>query len=164
LDRLFRPREAKPAPKLSPPGLEPIRVYARDIEVSGWVTPSGERITDILHRGEPLSFLPEAADASDPASWLELQSASVLIVVPPPHTSPPERRLHRQTQQVRIRVGPYVVVGTAHLRPGFEQDLMLRATQPFLPLTDAYVSSEAGEVRYEVVIVNLGEVEELAEA
>jgi hypothetical protein len=162
LDRLFRRRQAGPPPE---PQLEPIRVYARDIEVAGWVTPSGERITDILQHGGELAFLPEGADASDPDAWLTLVASGVLIVVPPPHVSAPEKRLHRQQEQVMIRVGPYVVTGTAHLKPGFEQDLFLRATQPFLPVTDATLASETSPdgVHHDVVIVNLSEVEELKE-
>ena len=162
MDRLFRRRKAQPAPE---PPSERIRVYARDMEISGWVQPSGERITDILRRGGELAFLPDGADASDPDSWLSLVSDSVLVVVPPPHVSPPERRLRRQTQRVRVRVGQYEVTGTAHLRPGFEQDLMLRATQPFLPLTDATLATESWPevLPYDVVIVNLAEVQEISE-
>ena len=141
-----------------------MRVYTRDIEVTGRVRRTDERVTDILHRGEELPFLPDGADPGDAGSWMGLAPKSVLLVVPPPHTSPPEKRLHRQTQQVVIRIGTYLVTGTAHLRPGYEQDLFLRATQPFLPLTDAVVASAAGQVAYDVVIVNLGEVEELREA
>ena len=132
--------------------------------VAGWVTPAGERVTDLLRPGSLMTFLPDGADPDDPESWLGLVADSVLFVVPPPHISPPARRIHRQTQRVRLRVGDYTLYGTAHLRPGFEQDLMLRATQPFLPLTDAIVVSPEGETRHEVVIVNLSEVEELAQA
>jgi hypothetical protein len=164
MDRLFRRRDAE-ARRDRTADLEPIRVYAPDIVVAGWTTPFGERITDLLHRGESVPFLPDGADPADPDSWLDLVPSSVLIVVPPPHVSPPEKRIHRQTQQVGLRVGPYRVTGTAHLRPGFEQDLVLRATQPFLPLTDASVTTEdpPWEVRYDVVIVNLGAAEELRE-
>ena len=162
LDRLFR-REPEAVEPAGEPPLEPMRVYTREIEVSGHVRPTEERITDLLQRGDELPFLPEGADPADPGSWVTLAPKSVLLVVPPPHVSAPEKRLHRQTQEVIVRVGPYLVAGTAHLRPGFEQDLFLRATQPFLPLTHAVVSSEAGDVGHEVVIVNLGEVEELRE-
>jgi len=163
MDRLFRRPGGQPRPR-ERPALEPIRVYARDIEVAGWVTPAGERVTDLLQRGTELTFLPDGADPDDPDSWMSLIAESVLFVVPPPHVSPPEKRLHRQALRVRLRLGTYTLYGTAHLRPGFEQDLMLRATQPFLPLTDAVIVTEQGEARHEVVIVNLSEVEELAEA
>jgi hypothetical protein len=162
MDRIFR-RPGGPRPP-ERPTLEPIRIYARGIEVAGWVTPAGERVTDLLQRGTELTFLPDGAKPDDPDSWMSLIAESVLFVVPPPHVSAPEKRLHRQTQRVRLQVGDYTLYGTAHLRPGFEQDLMLRATQPFLPLTDATVVSERGEVRHDVLIVNLSEVEELAEA
>ncbi len=163
MDRIFR-RQAETAEAAAEPALEPMRVYTRDIEVAGHVRPSAERTTDILQRGEELAFLPDGADPADPDCWVGLAPKSVLLVVSPPHLSPPEKRLHRQTQHVVIRIGRYLVSGTAHLRPGYEHDLFLRATQPFLPLTDAVISSEGGEVRHDVVIVNLGEVEELREA
>lgn len=170
MDRLFRRRgneRAEPDASAAPePRLEPIRVLGRDIEVAGWVAPAGARITDLLNSGAGMDVLPDGADASDPDSWLNLVSGSVLIVVPPPHVSPPEKRLHRQTQRVGLRVGPYLVTGTAHLRPGFEQDLFLRSTSPFLPLTHATIATEGAPdapVPYDVVIVNLAEVQELAE-
>lgn len=165
MDRLFR-RDSEPTAPTQEPlqALQPMRVFTRDLEVAGQVRASDERMTDILQGGDEVPFLPQGADAADPASWMALAPKSVLMVVPPAHVSPPDKRLHRQTQQVVIRVGPYLVTGTAHLRPGYEQDLFLRATQPFLPLTDAVIASEAGQVAYEVVIVNLGEVEELREA
>lgn len=162
MNRLFPNRDSAPAD--AAPALEPIRIYTRDIVVGGWVRPSDERMTDLLQRGQELAVLPDGADPATAESWISLAATGVLMVVPPPHVSPPEKRLHRQTQRVMVRIGGYVVSGTAHLKPGFEQDLFLRATQPFLPLTDAVVATEEGEVPYEVVIVNLAEVEEMREA
>lgn len=163
MDRLFRHRQSG-TPADEHPELEPIRVYAHDVEVGGWISTHGERVTDLLRGPSGLPILLEGADPANPDSWLELNSSEVLMVVPPPHVSPPEKRLHRQTQQVVIRIGPYLVTGTAYLRPGYDQDLFLRATQPFLPLTDAVVASQAGQTQFDVVIVNLAEVEELREA
>ena len=162
LNRIFGTHESA-EPDLSR-ALEPIRIFTRDIVVAGSVRPSDERMTDRLHRGQELAVLPEGADPSAAESWISLAASDVLMVIPPPHVSPPEKRLHRQTQQVLIRIGQYMVSGTAHLKPGFEQDLFLRATQPFLPLTDAVIATEDGEAPYDVVIVNLAEVEEMREA
>lgn len=162
MNRLFG--KGEPAPSEAAPALEPIRIYTRDIVVGGWVRPSEERMTDLLQRGQELAVLPEGADPEAAESWISLAATGVLMVVPPPHVSPPEKRLHRQTQRVMVRIGGYVVSGTAHLKPGFEQDLFLRATQPFLPLTDAIIATEEGEAPFAVVIVNLAEVEEMREA
>lgn len=162
MNRLFAKRgDSPPEPAHE---LQPIRIYTRDVVVAGWVRPSDERMTDRLHRGQELDVLPDGADPAAPESWISLAASGVLMVIPPPHVSPPEKRLHRQTQQVLIRIGEYMVSGTAHLKPGFEQDLFLRATQPFLPLTDAVIATEAGEAPFDVVIVNLAEVEEMREA
>jgi hypothetical protein len=139
-------------------GLEPIRIVLAEGERRGWVRTEGQRMTDILQSGEPFAFL----DGSlDPAAWLEVFPDEVLLVVPPPHVSAPDLRLPRNRTEVTIRVGDYRVLGTAHLRPGEQDDPMLRATRRFLPLTDAVVSrGDEAEEPLEVVIVNLRRVDE----
>jgi hypothetical protein len=57
---------------------------------------------------------------------------------------------------VQISAGDLRVTGTAHLRPGEQDDPMLRATRRFLPLTDAaFRRGDGPEERAEVVIVYL---------
>jgi hypothetical protein len=53
------------------------------------------------------------------------------------------------------------VTGTAHLKPGAEQDAVLLSVHPFLPLTDATIfsSEHPWAETYEVVIVNLRHAE-----
>lgn len=139
--------------------LEPVRVLLADADLAGWVEPHGERLTDILQRRSALAFLPAFARAGE---WVELSSRDLYAVVPPPHVSPPEFRVKRQRQQVLARFGRYAVVGIAHLRPGEEQDPLLRATRPFLPLTEATLTMDGDEstaLHLDVIIVNLAHVE-----
>lgn len=132
--------------------LEPIRLILEDADLTGWVYTQGQRMTDILQAGEPFSFLSE----NELTQWQEILPDDTLLVVPPPHVSAPELRLPRNQHQVLIGAGNYRVMGTAHLRPGEQDDPMLRATRRFLPLTDATFSRGAGpEERADVVIVNL---------
>lgn len=164
MDWLLRRRSTAEPPKVGPPDLQPIRLYAADAVVAGWVHPAGERITDLLQRREELLVLPEGANQDDPDAWRSLDSDLLLLVVPPPHVSPPELRVHRQREAVLVRIGPYAVTGTAHLKPGEEEDLFFRATHPFLPLTDAVIERpDAPPERHDVVIVNLRLVEEFRE-
>ncbi len=157
---LRRKGDAEPSP---PAGREllPIRLYAADTVVPAHVAPEGERITDILRRGDELSVLPDGRDPDEPDGWMSVNPEAMLLVVPPPHVSHPELRVHRHRETVQVRIGPYRVTGTAHLRPGEEDDPYLRATQPFLPLTDAVIEQpEAPPEPVEVVIVNFRRIDE----
>jgi hypothetical protein len=83
-----------------------------------------------------------------------LPSATIIL-------SRPDKRMARERHEVRMRIGEWEVMGTAHMRPGSEMDAYLLSTQPFMPLTDATLASPAapfGEA-YPVVIVNLREAE-----
>jgi hypothetical protein len=143
------------------PRLATIRLITAATEIRGYISQGEERITDILQRGEPFMILPAGAEEL-PESWVEITPAEIQIVVPPPHVSPPERRLARQLRTVFARVGGYEVSGTAHLVPGSESDIMARSTRPFLPLTDAVLVAEGATEaeRLEVVIINLRETSE----
>lgn len=141
--------------------LVPIRIITRDAVIDGSVPASDERMTDVLQRGETFTVLPRGADP-EPASWLAIEPSEVQLVVPPPHVSPPERRLVRQRREVVIRIGAYELTGTAHLVPGAEQDVLARSSHPFLPVTDVALYGEGATEpeRLEVVIVNLRETSE----
>lgn len=156
MDWLLGRRSVSEPPKVEPPELQPIRLYSSETVFAASVHPAGERLTDILQRGDEVLVLPEGADHQDPDAWLAVNPDALLAVVPPPHVSQPELRLHRQRESVQIRTGPYRISGTAHLRPGHEQDPFVRATRPFLPLTDALVQrDDEPPERFDVVIVNL---------
>ena len=142
----------------SPPGLEPIRVILEDADLAGWVEPGERRMTDILQSGEPFAFQPAYAA---PGEWIEIFPDDTVLVVPPPHVSSPDQRVPRNRHQVDIRAGDYVINGIAHLRPGEQDDPILRATRRFLPLTEASFAHGDGPVQTaEVVIVNLRRVSE----
>lgn len=154
-------RRETPPPRVVEP-LEPIRVLLRDADLAGSVRPATERMTDGLRRGTPITMLPAGAR---PDEWLEIPSHDVLMVVPPPLARRFWKREDRVRQRVSLRVGPYSVVGTAHLRPGQEQDLFLRATRPFMPLTGVTFgrADDAARDEAETVIVNLNWVADLRE-
>lgn len=151
--RLFEKRP-KPPP---PPPLEPIQVYTDDAVWTGSVMTGGQRMTDILQHSDELAVLPQGADRDRQEAWVLLPTTKTLFVVPPPHESPPEQRQPRDRQEVTLNIGAYRITGTAHLRPGLERDVYLRATQPYLPLTSATVMPADGSsaTAFDVVIVNL---------
>jgi hypothetical protein len=136
--------------------LESVRIFTPELALDGFVAPTGQRITDILLRGQDLAFLPAGASAA-PDKWVRIAPADLLAVIPPAIAAP-----HREWQQSRrqieafAEVGPYRITGMAHLRRGETLDDGFRARQPFLPLTSATVQRAGGEPqRVDVAIVNL---------
>jgi hypothetical protein len=137
----------------TPAELEPIRLILEDVDLTGWVHTQGQRMTDILQAGEPFAFLPAGGD---PSQWTEIFPDDIVLAVPPPHVSPPDMRLPRNQHGVAIRAGTYRIAGTAHLRPGEQDDPMLRATRRFLPVTEAtFGRDDKPDEQAETVIVNL---------
>jgi hypothetical protein len=129
--------------------LAPIRIFTDLIELTGRVAPAGQRITDILLRGQDLAFLPAGA-APEPENWILIAPTDILFVSPPPMAPRAPWRARRDQRAVALCVGRYRVRGTAHLAPGVEP-AQLPSRPGFLPLTDARVDEE----RFSVVIVNL---------
>jgi hypothetical protein len=149
-------RRESPAPRSAEDELQSVRILTPELALDGFVAPTGQRITDILLRGQDLAFLPAGADAA-PKNWLRIAPADLLVVIPPPIPS----RTGGDGQQRRLveafaEVGPYRITGTAHLRPSESLDERFRARQPFLPLTTATILRADGEPeQVKVAIVNL---------
>lgn len=136
--------------------LEPIRIATDLMELDGSVAPTGQRITDMLLRGQDVAFLPRGADPA-PETWIAVAPADILWVIPPP--LPPRRGWQSSPGEVRlhVRIGPYRLIGCAHLSPGTKIEHGLGVAHPFLPLTAASIGRD-GDQRIEdveVVIVNL---------
>lgn len=129
--------------------LAPIRIFTDLIELTGFVAPAGQRITDILLRGQDVAFLPSGADV-EPENWILISPNEILLVAPPPLATRAAWRERRDRRAIALCVGRYRVNGTAHLAPGVEPS-HLASRAGFLPLTDAHVDEE----RFSVVIVNL---------
>ena len=141
--------------------LEPVRLVTEELDLKGWVQTGGQRMTDILQRGEPFMFMPDGVNQG----WTEVFPDELTLVVPPPHVSPPAVRLPTNQHGVLVRAGSYHVSGIAHLRPGELDDPILRATRRFLPLTGAtFARGDAPGEMAEVVIVNLRRVEDFQPA
>jgi len=141
-----------------PEDLEPVRIILANEDLAGWVRAADRRMTDILQSGDAFLFLPSGTEQAD---WIEIYPDETLLVVPPPHTSPPELRLTRSLHQVAIRLDDLQVAGTAHLRPGEQDDPVMRASRRFLPLTEASFARDGeAEQTAAVVIVNLRRVSE----
>ncbi len=131
------------------------------IELVGSVASTGQRVTDLLLRGQDLAFLPQGADPA-PDAWIAVAPADVLWVVPPPLPARPGWRPSAAEARLFVRVGPYRIVGSAHIPPETALDHRLPIGHPFLPLTAASIARDRAEAAedVEVVIVNLARAAE----
>lgn len=150
----LRPDTSEPPAATDPDALAPVKILTAEIELHGFIASIGQRVTDMLLRGQDLAFLPHGAKAV-PENWVSVSPSQILVVVPPPlatRTPPPHRP---QLRQLVVLVGRYVVRGTAHLPAGGPAAADLRVTHPYLPLTDASISGGEAPLEVPVAIVNL---------
>lgn len=161
------------------PELEPIEIYTAESRIVGWIAPQGQRVTDLLSTKTELRLWrpsPGALDDTTPPSspsaglpgdrgeWESLPTARVLLAMPPEWRASRQLRLHRRLRRAAVLAGPFSVTGNIHLAPGVEVGLHLVRSQPFLPLTDAYILHN-GEPSFEhvvsVVIINSAHVAQI---
>jgi hypothetical protein len=165
----FRRPSGPSAPEVAPPApqlLATVEIYDAGGSHGMEIDTGGARITDLLNATEagPPSRAATDEKADRELEWLPLDLDTVLLLIPPPRTTDPQRRLHRPRQPVRVQVGPYVVTGGAHVPPGTQATaFILRHRQHFVPLTDASIRNESGDTDFDapVVLVNLALAESI---
>ena len=167
--------------------VERAHVGARDLEVLG-VIPGAllvtrvrgrdrmdlrhERLTDLVNREAALTVIRLDERPEDPAqpveirpgqAWSHLEVLDVLLILPPPQVTDPQRRLHRPRQPVEIAVGPFVLTGMASVPPGAQAaGFLLRQNARYAPITRAAIRDSGlpgFEQRADVVLVNMRWVE-----
>ena len=146
------------------PHLEPISVFTARGSFDGWIVAAEQRVTDMLNDHPHLRVcLDAAAD-----QWEMIDRDDILFVAPPIRATDPQRRVSRRRNRLVALVGPYVVTGTAHIRPGTTLDpYTLRQQVRFLPLTDAWVTHRMDpsvDMGRPVLIVNTRNLIELRPA
>lgn len=155
----------------SSPELAPIEIYTADARIVGWISPDGQRVTDLLNSRDELRLWrpsPERTDESgmpvlgdevggSTGAWEGLATARVVLAMPPEWRASRQLRLHRRLRRAALVAGPFSITGNIHLANGVQVGPHLLRGQGFLPLTDAYFLRN-GEPSFEhvvsVVIVN----------
>jgi hypothetical protein len=158
------------------PELAPIELYTADARIVAWIAPGGRRITDLLSTQDELRLWrpspgplderggPVSPGAGDGGEWETISAARVVLAMPPEWRASRQLRLHRRLRRAAVTAGPFDVTGNVHLHPGVEVGLHLARTQPFVPLTDAYIlhhGTPSFEHVVSVVIVNSAHVTRL---
>lgn len=140
----------------------PFAAYADDCTVTGELALDSDRLTDFLSSTREFDVDAAAFRALDDGRVVEAGSAEILladlcIVTATGPRGRPERRLWTRQVPVRVRVGPYTVVGYLHSPPTIDP-FSAADRRAIVPLTSSVVEyARAGEVardQADAVLVN----------
>lgn len=166
--RLFRrnipvdgPSAASPAPGSDSQHTADVLVLTAEGSADAEILAGEQRVSDVLNSAEPLLVRAPAPPYEQiSASWIEIDEEErdeIVAVLPPDRPFDPRKRLHRQPQEVRVRIGQYLISGNAHVPFGAEATgFLIRHSPHFVPLTEATIRHGLDEeLKAPVVIVNL---------
>lgn len=152
--------------------LEPIELYTPAALMTGAVAPNGQRMSDLLNDSATIRvrglvqtpFVNDLAVQDGAEEWQSVRVDDVLLVMPPEHVSPRQKRIHRRQHRVRMTVGDFEVTGNLHGPPGASiEQYVARAGVKFLPVTQAtaYSNTETAWERVApVLLVNASYIRE----
>lgn len=150
----------------------PFTAYADDCTVTGEVALTTDRLSDMLASTTEFEVDRAAFQALDDGRVVEAETAAILrddlcVIAASGPRGRSERRLWTRQYPVRVRVGPYVVLGYLHAPPTIDP---LRTTdrRPIVAMTSSILEfSQAGvwtRVESEAVLLNSSKIDILEAA
>jgi hypothetical protein len=124
--------------------LIPFTGYAEDCTVTGQVGLAAPRLSDFLSATVEFEIEAPAFRALDDGRVVEAESATILrddlcLVLATGPRGRPERRIWTRQHPVRVRVGPYLVIGYLHAPPTIDP-LRIHDRRPIVALTSSVVA------------------------
>jgi hypothetical protein len=150
----------------------PFSAYADDCTVTGEIELPADRLSDFLATAYEFDVAGAAFRALDDGHVVEVPSTPVLrddlcVVAATGPRGREDRRVWTREHPVRVRVGPYVVVGYLHAAPTIDP-LKSLERRPVLALTSSVLEyTEAGtpvRVELDAALVNRAKVEAVVAA
>ena len=155
------------------PELAPIELHTADTRMVGWIAADGHRVTDLLRDRDTVRLWQPRPDSAEPGprptgdnggEWRSIETARVVVVMPPEWRPTRQLRLHRRLQRVAVEAGPFSITGNLHL-PTDADPSPLASLPNWIPLTDVHLLFH-GDPPFEhvvsVAIVNAAHVSRLA--
>jgi hypothetical protein len=131
--------------------------FAADCSIAGRITMFGDRLTDFLNGQERFHL--------HHLQFTSLEDGHVVAVDTGPRGSE-KHRVRLEETRLQLSIGPYIILGRLHARPGIDPVASVLQREPMIPLTNATIAySVAGAtVAQDVgtIIVNRHQVEWIA--
>ena len=129
--------------------MQPIEflAFAGDCTVTGKMTMFGERLTDFLNGQERFRVhhleCESLADGHRAAvDSLSLERNDLLAVVGTGPRGNEKQRVSLQTSRLQVSIGPYLILGRLHSKPGADAVASVMHRDPMIPLTNATIAYE----------------------
>lgn len=122
--------------------------FAGDCTISGKLTMFGERLTDFLNgqerfRVHHLQCQSLVDGHSVPLDSLSVARDDLLAVVATGPRGSEKQRVHLKVNRLQVSIGPYLILGQAHVEPGVDPLASVLQREPMIPLTNATIAYEA---------------------
>jgi hypothetical protein len=137
--------------------------FAADCTVAGKMTMFGERLTDFLNGQERFRVHHLECESLEDGHRAAVDSMSLerndlLAVVATGPRGNEKQRVTLQTNRLQVSVGPYLILGRIHAKPGTDAVTSVLKREPMVPLTHATIAYEvAGAIvarDVQTIIVN----------
>jgi len=126
--------------------------FAADCTVTGKITMLGERLTDFLNGQERFRVHHlECESLADghraTVDSLSLERNDLLAVVATGPRGNQRQRVTLETNRLQVAIGPYLILGRLHSKPGVSAVASVMRRDPMIPLTHATIAYEvAGSI------------------
>ena len=121
--------------------------FAADCTISGKMTMFGDRLSDFLNGQDRYLVHHVECESLEDGHQAAIDSVSVerndlLAVVATGPRGSEKQRVSLQTNRLHISVGPYLILGRIHTKPGADAMSDVLKREPMIPLTNATIAYE----------------------
>ena len=126
--------------------------FAGDCTIDGRITMFGERLTDFLNGQERFHLHKvqfHSLEDGHPVAMdsISLERDDLLAVVGTGPRGDEKRRVRLAETRMQLSIGPYIILGRLHAKPGLDPIKSVLQREPMIPLTRATMAySVAGNV------------------
>jgi hypothetical protein len=126
--------------------------FAADCTISGKITMFGERLTDFLNGQERYRVHHVECESLADGHRVAVDSISVerndlLAVMATGPRGSEKQRVSLQTNRLQVCIGPYLILGRLHVKPGTDAVASVLKRDPMIPFTNATIAFEvAGSI------------------
>lgn len=119
--------------------------FAGDCVITGRITMFGERLSDFLNGQERFHLHKVEFESLDDGHRLAVDSVRVvrddlLAVVGTGPRGSHRQRVRLDETRMQLSIGPYIILGRLHARPGIDPVKSVLQREPMIPLTSATIA------------------------